>query len=99
MTIDEFEKCILRLLSLARSRGVVKIDTGSRDYYWNVPAPAWVDMTKEPKLAVGSLDDDVAELSKLLDEPDRASAVDLDRAAAVLHLISDDLSSLKDPPV
>lgn len=92
MTIDELEKCILRLLSLARSRGVVNIDPGSRDYYWNVPAPAWVDMTKEPKLAVGSLEDDVSELSKLLDNPDRASAVDLDRAAVLLRMISDDLS-------
>ena len=68
MTIDELERCILRLLSLARSRGIEKIDTGPRDYYWSIPAPEWVDMTKEPKPAVGSLDDDVSELSKLLED-------------------------------
>lgn len=92
MTIEDLEKCILRLLRVARSRGIEKIDLGARDYYWNVPGPEWVDMTKEPKLAVGSLDDDVSELIKLLNEPDRASAVDLERAAALLRLISDDLS-------
>lgn len=92
MTIDELEKCISLLLSLARARGVKEIGTGARDYYWNVLGPEWVEMTKEPKLAVGSLDDDVSELSKLLQEPGRASAVDFDRAAALLRLISDDLS-------
>lgn len=93
MTIDELEEVILRLLRLARERGVQNLNTGSRDYYWSVSSPEWVDMGKEPSLAVGSLDDDISELTKLLVDSDRASAVDLDRAAAVLRMISDDLST------
>ena len=93
MTIDELERCISQLLALARSRGIEKIDTGKRDYYWSVPSPEWVDMTKQPQLTVGSLDDDLAELNKLRAEPERASSVDLDRAAAMLRLISEELSS------
>lgn len=92
MTIDELERCISRLLRVARSRGITKIDTGARDYYWNVPSPEWVDMTKQPELTVGSLDDDLSELEKLLADPDRASSVDLDRAAAILRLLSDGLA-------
>jgi hypothetical protein len=38
--------------------------------------------------AVGSLDDDMTELRKLLADPDRASAVDFDRIAAILKLLS-----------
>ncbi|AKF86108.1 hypothetical protein MFUL124B02_21520 [Myxococcus fulvus 124B02] len=93
MTIEELEQCISRLLALARSRGIEKIDTGKHDSYWNVPSPEWVDMTKQPELSVGSLDDDLAELHKLRAQPDRASSVDLDRAAAMLRLISDELST------
>lgn len=79
------------LLELARARGVRKLDAGPHDSYWNVPAPEWVDMSKEPPLTVGSLDDDLSELRKLLQEPERASSVDLERAAALLRLLSEQL--------
>jgi len=93
VTIDEFERCLSLLLALARSRGLKEVAAGPRDYYWTVVGPEWVEMTKEPKLAVGSLDDDVSELGKLLEEPGRASSIDFDRAAALLRLISNDLAS------
>ncbi|AGC48510.1 hypothetical protein MYSTI_07238 [Myxococcus stipitatus DSM 14675] len=92
MTLDDFEKCILQLLNLARQRGIERLDTQAHDYYWIVPAPDWVDFTNDPKPAVGSLHDDLAELRKLLDDPDRGSSIDLDRAASLLHLLSDHLS-------
>jgi hypothetical protein len=92
MTIDELERCIGQLLELARARGVRQIDTGARDLYWQVPSPDWVDMSKQPALTVGSLDDDVSELKKLLEDPARASSVDFVRVAAVLQVISDELS-------
>ena len=88
MTIEELEQCLSQLLALARSRGMEKIDAGKRDDFWSVPSPEWVDMTKEPRLMVGSLDDDLAELNKLRTEPERVSTVELDRAAAILRLIS-----------
>lgn len=49
-------------------------------------------MTKEPKLQAGSLDDDLAELKRLLREPHQATSVDLERLAAALRLLSDDLA-------
>src|SRR5687768_15683262 len=93
VTIDELERCISILLALARSRGVEKLDTGSLDLYWTVPSPEWIEMQQQPDLGVGSLGDDLTQLEKLLVDPQRASSVDLDRAAAMLRLISDRLSN------
>lgn len=92
MTLEALEQCISQLLALARSRGIEEVDTRERDYYWNVPSPEWVDMTKQPQLTVGSLDDDLVELNKLRTQPERASSVDFDRVAAMLRLLSDKLS-------
>ena len=93
MTIDELGICISRLLALAKARGITEVHPGERDSYWVVSGPEWVDMTKQPQqLGVGSMDDDLSELKKLLTDPHRASSVDFDRAATLLRLISDELS-------
>ncbi|AGC48268.1 hypothetical protein MYSTI_06996 [Myxococcus stipitatus DSM 14675] len=95
MTIDELERCIVRLLRNARQRGIERIETRERDYYWTVPWPDWTDMTKVPEPGVGSFDDDILELTKILEDPDRDSSVDLDRAASLLHLIADDMANAR----
>ena len=92
MTVDELERCLAELLTLARSRGIHEIERGTHDHYWCVSSPEWLDMTREPKLGVGSLEDDRSELRKLLAQPERASSVDLDRAAAMLRLLSEKIS-------
>lgn len=94
MTVDELERCIGRLLAHLRSGGITTVDTGPYDYYWTVISPEWLDMEGSPELAVGSLVDDLAELQKLQLEPGRASAVDLDRVAAILRLLSDQLCGM-----
>jgi hypothetical protein len=48
---------------------------------------------QEPKPSIGSFVDDESELKKLLDDPSRASAVDLDRVAHLLKLLSHLLAS------
>lgn len=93
MTLDELERCITTLLALARARGIYEIHKGKPDYYWSVPSPEWTEISKDPELTVGSLNDDLLELEKLLKEPERASSVDFDRVASVLRLLSDRLSS------
>ncbi|RKH06287.1 hypothetical protein D7V97_22725 [Corallococcus sp. CA053C] len=92
MTLEQLERTLALLFEHARSRGVVQVDLETRDYYWNVPSPEWVDTTGQPELVVGSLHDDAAELEKMLDAPERASAVDLDRVAAMLRAISDQIA-------
>jgi len=92
VTIDELETCISRLLALARSRGIREIDTASRDEYWRVTGSEWMNIAEEPTLALGSLREDVAELTKVQEDPGRASAVDLERVAALLYVIADDLA-------
>jgi len=79
-------------MELARSRGIQTIELHDRDSYWDIPAPECFNMNAVPEAVVGSLDDDYSELAKLLSEPQRASSVDFDRAAALLHLLSEQLS-------
>ena len=92
MTIDELGRCIRVLLQLAEQRGVRTLDLEG-DLYWTMSSPEWRHVYAEPapKPAVGSLIDDEAELRKVLLQPDRASAVDLERAAHLLLLLSDQL--------
>ena len=92
MTVDELQECIAILLRLAAQRGVKDLDLAG-DLYWTMSSPEWRDVYAEPtpKPAVGSLVDDEAELKKLLSQPDRASGVDLERAAHLLLRLSDQL--------
>ncbi len=92
MKVDDLEACLSQLFSMVRARGVQAIDLRQLDYYWRVGSPEWLDMHHDPKLVVGSLWDDALELKNLLADPDRASAVDLDRVAALLRVLSDQLS-------
>jgi hypothetical protein len=92
VTIDDLEGCIFKLLALARARGIQEVGLRGEDSYWTVPSPEWLEMKQQPALAVGSLADDLAELEKLVAHPERASSIDLDRAAAALRLLSDRLS-------
>lgn len=92
LTIPEMELLLAVLLEMLRARGIEAVETGQRDLYWSVLSGDWLDFQKEPKAAVGSLDDDFKELRRLLSRDSCASLVDLERIAAVLRLLADDLS-------
>lgn len=91
LTLDELETCLFSVLAMLRSRGIEFAETDRRDFYWSVLSGDWLDFQKEPDIAVGSLDDDVQGLRRLLSDPSGASAIDLERLAAVLKLLSEDL--------
>ena len=72
---------------------------------WRSPEGPWVlgaslrnqglcDLSPDPPPTpgVGSFSDDEEELSKLLASPERASAVDLERLAHLLRLLSDQMT-------
>lgn len=88
MSLDEIEACVSMLMQHARSRGVTHVDSASHDFYWTTLSDEWVDLGKVPRVATGSLHDDILELRKLLSEPSRASVVDMDRVASVMRLLS-----------
>lgn len=88
MNLDEIEACVSMLLQHARLRGVSYVDSARYDLYWKILSDDWVDLTKEPTVATGSLHDDIGELRNLLSEPSRASVVDMDRVASILCLLS-----------
>ncbi len=68
------------------------VDLSEIDYYWQLGNEQF-DMSIEPPTAieVGSLSDDVLNLKLALAEPNRASALDLNRIAAVLRALSEKL--------
>ncbi len=65
------------------------------NYYWQVCPDEAKNMSIEPTLAVGSLDDDLMELNKSLHAREITSYVDFDRLASILNFISDTLAPPK----
>lgn len=91
MNLEDIENCFHILMEHARSGGVTQLDLRDRDFYWTIVSPDWLNIYVEPKPSVGSLRDDHEELVKLLHDPSRASAVDLERLAHLIRYLSDEL--------
>ncbi len=88
---DELEQCVGRLFAMLEARGFVGVETADRNFYWHVLSEEWVDQRRCPEPGVGSLLEDVKHLKMLLAKEVEPSALDLERVAAILKLISDDL--------
>lgn len=73
-------------------RGMASVDVDDMDEYWLVEAPEWTDFQQEPPLSVGSLQDDWAEVLKLLDG-EMPSVNDFDRLATLLRVFSERIAS------
>ena len=70
-----------------------KLDFPNVDLYWSASPPDCYVMDKKPELNVGSLYDDIDQLSKLLECNDRElTFVDFDRLASVLKAISEGMN-------
>ncbi len=93
MTVAELEVCLRILFDHARSVGLERVELGDLDLYWTISSADSLTIYQEPKPSIGSFVDDESELKKLLDDPSRASAVDLDRVAHLLKLLSHLLAS------
>lgn len=93
MNLDELEQCFKALVWKLRADGLDSFEAAPNDFYWVVTSPDWLEMSREPKPAVGSLIDDCAVLTQLANDPSRATAVDLERLASVLRLLSDRLAA------
>jgi hypothetical protein len=96
-TLEEIETVFEILLQYCRLRGMTGIDDARFDMYWTIASAEWLRIEAEPAPAVGSFVDDFSELSKLRDEPSRANAVDLERLAHVLMLLSEGLVCQSQP--
>jgi hypothetical protein len=89
VTLDELEQCVHLLLTFAKEWGVTEVVPPDRDLYWTIGSPDWLAIYEEPKAVVGSLDDDEAELRKVLANPSRATSVDLQRVAHLLMVLAE----------
>jgi hypothetical protein len=82
---------MVRIVESAHDRGIDAVDIDDIDEYWIVEAPEWTQFRQEPRLSVGSLSDDWAELQRLL-QGEMTTAVDYNRLAGVLRAVSDKLA-------
>lgn len=99
LSTQEIRECLRLLLEYAVRQGLAGIDASQAELYWTMTSEEWLVANTVPKPGVGSLHDDIHELKRLLSEPERASAVDVDRLANVLHLLSLQLTGETRPPV
>lgn len=93
MKVTDLEKCIAILLEVARRRGVSEIALPANDGYWTITSQEWTRIYEQPTPGVGSFSDDEQQLLMMLEDPTGASAVDLERVAHLLCLLSDQLVS------
>lgn len=99
LSSEEIHECLRLLLEHAARRGLPYVDATQADLYWTMTSGEWLVADTEPKPGVGSLHDDIHQLKRLLSDPERASTVDLDRLANVLHLLSVQLTGDRRHPV
>jgi len=89
--ITLLEQAFQRILSKLKSEGVTTVRI-TNDAYRFVPTDSWNDFTTD-EILVGSIQDDVEGLKKLVDDPDRfCTYVDVDRFATVLKALSQELN-------
>ncbi len=87
LKVTELERIFQRILDKLKGEGcdVIEFDN---DLYRYIPTDCW-DRFDEVPIDSGSLYDDIDELSKLVNEPDRpCTYLDLDRIASILRAIS-----------
>lgn len=93
MKLADVRRCFEILLDHAEQvHGVTDLKLHKADYYWAVPSDDWLEINETPEPVVGSLVDDFRELQSVLDSPDRASALDLERLGSLLRLLSDQIA-------
>jgi len=81
---------IIKKLNFELEKGEIELN---QDLYRIIPTQYW-SITQQNNELIGSLDDDINELKKLLTNSNRPiTFVDLDRCASVLRAISESLNS------
>lgn len=93
MKLDELARCLEVLLRKAEEQNIKEV-TDPTDGYLTITSPDWRNVYADPPPTpgVGSFSDDEKELRKMLVSPERASAVDAERAAHLLLLLSDQMA-------
>jgi len=74
-----------------KSRGIHSVDISDKDEYWSISTDEMFDIYEQSDEAstLGSLQDDLKELSKLLNQEERvATAVDMERIGNLLRAVS-----------
>lgn len=89
--VKDIRKVFDKIISKLEYEGVDKVEIET-DFYRFIPADEWGNYDKDI-IAVGSLDDDIESLLKIVNDDNRiCTYVDFDRMASLLHAISEKLN-------
>lgn len=87
-------KMVIEQLQILEGIDEIEVD---KDMYRFIPTDKWQSFSQEP--LTGSLYDDVEELQKMLNDPDKViSYNDFDRVANLLHFVSEKLNPVSGIP-
>jgi hypothetical protein len=81
-----------RIAAEYRQRNIASVDLSARDFYRVFGTAEMFDVYADAPspIGIGSLYDDIAELAKLLEDPDRMpNAVDIERLGNLLRAVSE----------
>lgn len=91
--IDELKLMVNSILGKAKKVGIDELEV-ENDYYWVVDSEDMFNFTiSDPKLNVGSLDDDYENLSKVINGERQPSIVDFDRISMLVKVIGEYISN------
>ena len=96
LTLDVLATVLGRIAAGYRERGSGTIDLSARDFYRAFGTDEMFDVYAEVQIpiGIGSLHDDIAELSKALTDPEFfPTAVDIERLGNVLRAVSEVIAS------
>lgn len=79
---------LTRLVEGYQQLGIDVLRIDDMDHYWVVRSPEWTEFHQEPKLSVGSLQEDWAGVQRVL-QGGTPTEVDFERLGAALRVVSD----------
>lgn len=87
-SIEKLEKLFNMILVKLKNDGLNEIEIAN-DEYWIILTNQWSDFSKDPEIAVGSIQEDINFLNKALEANEILTYADLDRVASILRMISE----------
>ena len=91
LSVNNLEIILTRLIANLREQGIQELFF-DKDMYWEVPIDQLDLLTEEPKLIVGSLEDDVSFLNRTIEEEIITNYLELERLSAVFKAMAKQLT-------
>jgi hypothetical protein len=89
--VNNLEAILTRLISRLREQGVQELSFAN-DMYWDISIDQIDLLSAKPELMVGSLDDDISFLNRIIEEDFISNYLELERLAALFKFMAKQLT-------